>query len=85
MQTAIYTWTEAQVREKLANVVQEYLYLDALNGVIGRNCHDIAEARRELINIFKFFRIPMEAVEKLNLPWFDALKILCKVAHERCV
>ena len=82
MQTAIYTWTEAQVREKLANVVQEYLYLDALNGVIGRNCHDIAEARRELINIFKFFRLPMEAVEKMNLPWFDAMKILCKVAHE---
>lgn len=82
MQTAIYTWTEVQVREKLPNVVQEYRYLYVLNDVIGKNCPDIAQARKELGNVFKFFRISMESVEKLNLPWFAALKILCKAAHE---
>ena len=82
MQTAIYTWTEEQVKEKLANVTREYLYLDALNGVIGKGCRDMAEAKKELANVFRFFRISMEAVEKLNLPWFAALKILCKVARD---
>ena len=82
MQGFIYTWTEEQVKEKLASVVQEYIYLDALNGIIGKECHDVSEARKELANVFKFFRISMEAVEKLNLPWFDALRILCKVAGE---
>ena len=51
--------------------MQEYVYLDVLNGVIGKDCHDITEARKELTNIFRFFRISMEAVEKLNLPWFQ--------------
>lgn len=82
MQGAIYTWTEDQVKEKLAAVAQEYIYLDVLNGVIAKNCHDIAEAKKELANIYKFFRISMGVVEKLNLPWFEALKILCKVARE---
>lgn len=82
MQGSIYTWTEDQVKEKLAAVAQEYIYLDTLNSIIGKNCHDISEARKDLANIFKFFRISMEAVEKLNLPWFSALKILCKVSRE---
>lgn len=82
MQAAIYTWTEDQVKEKLSGVVQEYVYLDVLNGVIGKDCHDITEARKELTNIFRFFRISMEAVEKLNLPWYPALSILRKVARE---
>lgn len=82
MQGFIYTWTENQVKEKLAAVAQEYIYLDALNGVIGKDCHDISEARKELTNVFKFFRISMEVIEKLNLPWFEALRILCKVARE---
>jgi len=82
MQTAIYTWTEDQVKEKLAGVVGEYIYLDVLNDVIGKSSHDIADARKELSNVFRFFRISMEAAEKLNLPWFGALKILCKVSRE---
>lgn len=81
MQGFIYTWTEDQVKEKLAAVAQEYIYLDVLNSVIGKDCHDISEARKELANVFKFFRISMEVVEKLNLPWFDALRILCKVSR----
>ena len=82
MQGSIYTWTEEQVKDKLAAVAQEYIYLDTLNGVIGKNCHDVAEARKELDNVFRFFRISMEAVEKLNLPWYAALRILRKVAKE---
>ena len=81
MQAAIYTWTEEQVRNKLDGIVKEYLYLDALNGVIGKSCHDIADARKELANIFRFFRISMEAMEKLDLPWLEALKILCRVSR----
>ena len=48
MQGFIYTWTEDQVKEKLAAVAQEYIYLDVLNSVIGKDCHDISEARKEL-------------------------------------
>lgn len=82
MQAAIYTWTEDQVKNKLAGVVQEYIYLDVLNGVIRKDSHDIMQARKELTNIFSFFRISMEAVEKLNVAWYPALYILCKVSLE---
>ena len=82
MQAAIYTWTEDQVKEKLEGVVQEYRYLDALNGVIGKDCHSIEEAKKELVNVFRFFRISMEAIKKLNLNWFEALTILCRVSKE---
>ena len=82
MQAAIYTWTEDQVKSKLEGVVQEYRYLDTLNSVIGKNCHSIEEARKELRNIFNFFRISMDAIEKLNLHWFEALQILCNVSKD---
>jgi len=82
MQGAIYTWTEDQVREKLANIVQEYVYLDTLNTVIGKNCQSIEEAKKELVNVFRFFRISLEAVERMSFSWFRALDILCKVSRE---
>ena len=81
MQAAIYTWTEEQVKEKLEGVVQEYRYLDVLNNVIGKEYHSIEEAKKELVNVFRFFRLSMESIEKLNLQWFDALKILCNVSE----
>mgnify|MGYP002622978473 CR=1 FL=1 len=80
MQGAIYTWTEEQVKEKLANVVQEYLYLDTLNEVIGNNCHSIEDAQKELRNLFRFFRISAMAVEKLNPSWYPAMRIMHKVS-----
>ena len=82
MQGAIFTWTEEQVKEKLGMVVQEYLYLDALNEVIGKNNHSIEDAQKELRNLFTFFHISMTAIEDLNLPWFDALSILLRVSKE---
>ena len=82
MQAAIYTWTEEQVTEKLEGIVQEYRYLDALNNVIGKECHSIEEARKEILNVFRFFRISMEAIEKLNLSWYSALRILFTVSKE---
>ena len=82
MQGAIFTWTEDQVKEKLEMIVQEYLYLDSLNGVIGKNSHSIEEAQKELKNLFNFFHISMTAIEKLDLPWFEALTILLRVAKE---
>ena len=33
MQTAIYTWTEEQVKEKLADVAEQYKYLEAIGKV----------------------------------------------------
>lgn len=80
MQGAIYTWTEDQVKEKLGNVVQEYLYLDTLNDVIGKNCNSVEEAQKELGNLFKFFRISSVAVEKLHPTWYPAMKIMHKVS-----
>lgn len=80
MQGAIYTWTEEQVKEKLVNVVQEYLYLDTLNEVIGKKCHSVEEAQKEIENLFKFFRISSVAVEKLNPSWYPAMKIMHKVS-----
>lgn len=82
MQGAIYTWTEEQVRERLGMVVQEYLYLDALNEVIGKICHSIEETQKELKNLFNFFHISMAAIEKINLPWYPAMVVLLRVSTE---
>lgn len=81
MQGAIYTWTEDQVKEKLADVVSEYRYLDALNGAIGKVNHSVEDARKDLSNLFRMVRIPMSALETLNKPWFDALKAMDRVVR----
>ncbi len=82
MQTAIYTWTEDQVRAKLPDIISDYLYLDVLNSVVGKNYHSTQEAKRDLANLFKFLRIPLAAIEKADLPWFGALQVLKKVADD---
>ena len=82
MQAAIYTWTEEQVNEKLSGIVQEYKYLDTLNEIINKDCHSVEEAKKELANVFRFFRISMASLEGLNLPWYKALVILCKISKE---
>ncbi len=82
MQGAIYTWTEDQVIEKLETVALEYRYLDILNWVIGKDCHSIEDAQKELKNLFKFFRLSLEVVERINLIWFEALLVLHRVSNE---
>lgn len=83
MQGAIYTWTEDQVREKLPDVVQEYVYLDVLNGIVGVNRRSIEEIQRDLLNVLHAFRISQAELEKLELPWFDAMRILRRVAESK--
>lgn len=85
MQDAIYTWTEEQVKDKLADVVSEYRYLDALNGALGKVCHSVEDARKDLANLFRFVRISMAAIEPLNKPWYDALQILYRVSRGAAV
>ena len=80
MQTAIYTWTEEQVREKLPDVVSDYKYLDALNNVMGKTYHSIESVRKDISNLFRFLHVPMAAIEKSGVKWFPALKILRNVS-----
>jgi len=81
MQAAIYTWTEDQVRDKLTDVVSEYNYLEALNTALGKIYHSTEDARRDLANLFKFLRIPLAAIERLEKPWYSALQILYRVSR----
>ncbi len=76
MQGAIYTWTENDVKDKLTDVVGEYQYLDEIGNVQGTVYHTFEAARNDLANIFKYMRISLDAIERLNKPWFPALKIL---------
>lgn len=80
MQGAIYTWTEEQVTEKLANVAEEYKFLEAVGNVQRTVYHSIDTARRDLANLFKYLRISLAAIEKLNPEWLGALRVLHKVA-----
>jgi len=73
MQNAIYTWTEDQVKDKLAGIVSEYGFLDSLNAALGKVYHSIEATKKDLINLFKFQRIPMTAIEKLCKPWYPAM------------
>lgn len=80
MQTAIYTWTEDQVKEKLPDVVSDYNYLDTLNGILGKPYHSTEDARKDLANLFQFLRIPTIAIERSGAKWYPALKILKEVS-----
>lgn len=80
MQGAIYTWTENQVEEKLADVVAEYKFLEAIGKVQGTIYHSIEVAKKDLANQFKYLRIPMAAIEQLNKPWYSTLEILYRIS-----
>lgn len=81
MQNAIYTWTEEQVKGKLPDIVSEYGYLDALNSALEKVYHSTEDAVKDLANLFKFLRISMAAIAKLDKPWFAAMQILYKVSY----
>ena len=81
MQGAIYTWTEDQVKEKLADVVGEYEYLEAVGNVQNQVYHSTESVQKDIANLFKFLRVPMAAIEQLNPAWYPALEILHKVSQ----
>lgn len=80
MQGAIYTWTEEQVKAKLADVTEDYRYLEAIGKVEGTVYHSIEAAARDLKHQFEFLRISLAAIEQLNKPWYQALQILHRVS-----
>lgn len=80
MQGAIYTWTEDEVKDKLNDIVGEYQYLEEIGNVQGKVYHTFEEAKNDLANLFKFMRISLDAIERLNKPWFPALEILHSIS-----
>ncbi len=81
MQNAVYTWTEAQVKEKLEGVVSEYRYLDALNATMRNTYNSNEDAIRDLRNAFEHMRVAILAIEPLNVPWYGALVTLRRVSQ----
>ena len=82
MQSAIYTWTETQIQEKLPDIVSDYHYLDTLNRVMGKDYHSTEGARRDLANLFQFLRLSVAAIEDGELSWYPALAVLRKVSEQ---
>lgn len=80
MQGSTYTWTEEQVRDKLADVVTDYCYLEALSKVRGQEYHNFEAVRLDLANLFKYLRISLAAIEQIGVAWYPALEILWQVA-----
>ena len=85
MQGAIYTWTEDQVAEKLADVAGEYKHLEAIGNVQGTVYHSVEAAQKDLANLFKFLRIPLAAIEQLQAPWFPALQSLYRISRGNAI
>ena len=85
MQGAIYTWTEDQVTEKLADIVGEYKHLEAIGNVQGTVYHSVEAAQKDLANLFRHLRIPMAAIEQLQTPWFPALESLYRISKGNAV
>lgn len=81
MQDAIYTWTEEQVKEKLVDIVSEYNYLNALNVALDKIYHSMEGAKKDIENLFRFQRISMTAIERLEKPWYPALQVLYRLTH----
>lgn len=81
MQGAIYTWSEDEVKSKLSIVVQEYLFLSALNHAMGKKYFSLENARHDLANVFAHMRISLDAVEKLKEVWYPTMKLLFDVSQ----
>ncbi len=82
MQAAVYTWTEEQVKEKLAGVVSEYKYLDTLNAAMRNTYNSNEDAAKDLRNAFNHMRVAILAIEPLHEPWYGALVILRGVSQK---
>ena len=80
MQGAIYTWTKEQVQEKLTDVSGEYNYIEAVGNALDTVFHSLEAAKRDLANRFKYLRISIASIEKLNPVWYPALQVLYKIS-----
>ncbi len=85
MQGAIYTWTEKQVAEKLADIAGEYAHLEVIGSVQGIVYHNLETAQRDLANQFKYLRIPLTAIEQIRPLWLPALRSLYKISRGEAV
>lgn len=81
MQSAIYTWTELQVQDKLATIVDEYHYLIEVNSALDQEYHNLESAQRELANQLKYQCIPLAAVENADVPWYPALNAIKRLSQ----
>lgn len=81
MNSAVYTWTEEQVAEKLAYITSEYQYLDALGTATGEVYHNSEEAKNALTIRFNHLGIPLSAIEQDSAVWYPALNILYRVSQ----
>jgi hypothetical protein len=76
MQEAIYTWTEAQVTEKLAELTLEYQLINILNNALGIKRKTTKQLKQDLLNCFDNMKVPGSVIETLEKEWIPALKIL---------
>lgn len=82
MQEAIYTWTEAQVIEKLTELTLEYQLITILNNALGVKRKATKQLKQDLLNCFDNMKVPGSVIETLQKDWIPALKILRIISTE---
>lgn len=76
MQANIETWTEEQVKEKLAELAIEYRLIKALNNATDSNEKVLKKHLITLSNCFGSMKVPGIVIESMNYEWADALSAM---------
>ena len=76
MQGLVYTWTEAQVEEKLSELCIEYRAVEILNAAMNLKRKSILQLSDDISNAFSNMKVPGTVIEKLDFSWIPTLKAL---------
>jgi hypothetical protein len=82
MQSAINTWQENQVQEKLIELGQELKVVSIIKDGTNENIKSYRSAQTVLNNVFGRMKIPGPVIETLPMSWIPALKRLREIAKE---
>ena len=80
LQTAINTWREDAVKEKLSELVKELSVVSVLNSALGVTEKRYKDLQKHLNNMLENMRIPGTVIETLPYSWIPALKMLRRIS-----
>lgn len=82
MQSAIYTWSEDQVGEKLYILSLDYSLVKILNYALLIHKKSISAIKLEMANFFSLMKVPGSVIETLSKPWVGALKLMHFISQD---
>lgn len=80
LQSAVYTWSEEDVKTKLDELCWEYELVFVVNSAMGTSCRSISLIGEQLSNYFRSMIVPGIVIETFEKDWTEALRLLSKIS-----